>query len=80
MLSMMLIFYFVAIGILSLSKYIIYKISKKSEISYFKYICWIVSEIIILIIFYSLFTRTLIIMDDNEIFWEILEKPPLVWF
>ncbi|HHU35226.1 MAG TPA: LytTR family transcriptional regulator [Bacteroidetes bacterium] len=74
MLSMMLIFYFVAIGILSLSKYIIYKISKKSEISYFKYICWIVSEIIILIIFYSLFTRTLIIMDDNEIFWEIFGK------
>jgi len=71
---MMLIFYFVAIGILSLSKYIIYKISKKSEISYFKYICWIVSEIIILIIFYSLFTRTLIIMDDNEIFWEIFGK------
>jgi hypothetical protein len=73
MLSMMLIFYFVAIGILALSKYIIYKISRKSEISYFRYICWIVSEIIILIIFYSLFTRTLIIMDD-EIFWEILGK------
>jgi DNA-binding LytR/AlgR family response regulator len=50
-----------------------YKIGRKSEISYFKYISWIVAEIIILTIFYSLFTRTLII-TDNEVFWEIFGK------
>ncbi len=72
-LSMMLIFYVVSIGLLSSSKYLMYKIGRKSEISYFKYISWIVAEIIILTIFYSLFTRTLII-TDNEVFWEIFGK------
>ena len=73
MLTMMMVFYIASIGLLSVSKFVMYKISRKSKISYLIYIVWIVTEIILLTIFYSLFTRTFIIAD-NEMFWEIFGK------
>ncbi len=73
MLTMMMVFYATSIGVLSLSNYIMYKFSRKREITYLKYVLWIAAEILVLTTFYSLFTKVFII-TDREMFWEIFGK------